>query len=53
MATIEVTIPRFNGVVPADVFKVALMYSVQKLGYFLALFKSWVTIYLVKSKEQL
>ena len=33
MVTIEVTIPRFNRVVPADVFRVTLMYSVQKLGY--------------------
>ena len=31
MAAIEV--PRIDRVVPADVFKVAIMYSVQKLGY--------------------
>ena len=31
MAAIKV--PRIDRVVPADVFKVAVMYSIQKLGY--------------------
>ena len=37
MAAIKVTIPRIDRVVPTNVFKVAIMYPVQKLGYNLSM----------------